>query len=233
MERNSRHAPLSGSARWGIMEAKGSERMIYIAENLRNFRKGMGLTQEDVAEAVFVAPQSVSKWERGETAPDIELLPALAKLLGVSVDALLGVDRIHADEARSEVFRRAHECFECGDYERAIEVHREGLKRFPNDDGMLCELALSLAMMPGELAEAIGLAERVVSGRGSEKMKHTARAALCLMYRMNGDAEAARRLAGSLPHVRECREEIFAALERSGVPGENESYLRFLTLGRR
>lgn len=206
--------------------------MIYIAENLRNFRKRLGMTQEDVAEAVFVAPQSVSKWERGETAPDIELLPSLAKLLGVSVDALLGVDRIHADEARRDVFGEAHERFEAGDYAGAADVHREGLRRFPNDDGMLCELALSLAMLPDGLAEAIGLAERVVSGRGSEKMKHTARAALCLMYRMNGDAGAARRLAGSLPHVRECREEILAALERSAIAGENERYLRFLTLGK-
>ena len=63
--------------------------MIYLAENLRNFRKRMGMTQEEVAEAVFVAPQSVSKWERGETTPDIELLPALARLFETSTDALL------------------------------------------------------------------------------------------------------------------------------------------------
>jgi len=79
------------------MVVKGCESMIYLAENLRNFRKQLGMTQEDVAEAVFVAPQSVSKWERGETTPDIALLPALARLLEVSVDALLGVERIHAE----------------------------------------------------------------------------------------------------------------------------------------
>lgn len=207
--------------------------MIYIAENLRNYRKRLGLTQEDVAEAVFVAPQSVSKWERGETTPDIELLPALAKLLRVSVDALLGVDRIHADEAYRAVFGRAHERFEAGDYAGAAQVHREGLQNFPNDDGMLCELALALALMNENIPEAIQLAELVVNGSGGEKMKHTARAALCLMYRMNGDADAARKLAGTLPHVRESREEITAVLDRLDAPGEAESYLRFLTLGKR
>lgn len=40
--------------------------MIYLAENLRMFRKPLGLPQEDEAEAVFVAPQSVSKRERGK-----------------------------------------------------------------------------------------------------------------------------------------------------------------------
>lgn len=207
--------------------------MIYIAENLRNFRKRLGLTQEDVAEAVFVAPQSVSKWERGETTPDIELLPALAKLLDVSVDALLGMDRIHDDAAWRQVFSDAHGRFDAGDYAGAAEIHREALKRFPNDDGMLCELALALALTKDGLAEAIELARKVVNGRSSEKMKHTARAALCLMYGMNGDGDAAKRLAGTLPHVRESREEIAAALERLETPGEYENYLRFLTLGKR
>ena len=190
------------------------------------------MTQEDVAEAVFVAPQSVSKWERGETTPDIEMLPALAKLFGVSVDALLGVDRIHADEAKCEVFRIAHEYYERGDYAEAARVHREGLTRFPNDDGMLSELALALAMLPDGLYEAIEISERLLAGNGSEKVKHTVRAALCLMHCMNGDAQAARRLASNLPHVRESREEIYAALERNSIPGENERYLRFLTLGK-
>lgn len=210
---------------------KGSGSLIYIAENIRSFRKKLGLTQEEVAEAVFVAPQSVSKWERGETTPDIELLPALAQLFGTSIDALMGMERIHADEARREVFSRAHESFASGEYEKAAEIHREGLSRFPNDDGMLSELAMALALTPDGLREAIKVGERVVGGNGSEKIKHTVRAALCLMYQMNGDGEAAKRLAYTLPHVRESREEIFAALHRSGETGENERYLRYLTLG--
>jgi len=206
--------------------------MIYLAENIRLFRKRLGLTQEDVAEAVFVAPQSVSKWERGETTPDIELLPALARLFGTSIDALMGVERIHADEARREVFNRAHEHFERGEYEKAAEAHREGLSRFPNDDGMLSELAMALALVPNCLGEAIRIGERIISGGGSEKIKHTVRAALCLMMCMNGDKEAAFRLARTLPHVRESREEMLAALERSEIPGENERWIRFLTLGK-
>ena len=206
--------------------------MIYIAENLRIFRKKMNLTQEDVASAVFVAPQTVSKWERGESTPDIEMLPSLAKLFGTSIDALLGTDRIHADEARRDVFRIAHEHYERGEYAETARVHREGLRRFPNDDGMLSELALSLAMLPDGLDEAIRICEKILAGNGSEKIKHTVRAALCLMHQMNGDADAAKRLAGNLPHVRESREEICAALDRGSIPGENEKYLRYLTLGK-
>ncbi len=50
----------------------------------------MGLKQQDVANALRLSPQAVSKWERGENAPDIGVLAPLARLLGVSTDWLLG-----------------------------------------------------------------------------------------------------------------------------------------------
>ena len=43
--------------------------MLYIAENLKALRKKRNMTQEDVAEIIGVSPQSVSKWERGDTYP--------------------------------------------------------------------------------------------------------------------------------------------------------------------
>lgn len=56
----------------------------------QRLRKNKGLTQEEVANAVNITPQSVSKWENDLSSPDILILPELAKLLGVSVDELLG-----------------------------------------------------------------------------------------------------------------------------------------------
>lgn len=52
-------------------------------------RKELGLTQAEVGERLNVSPQSVSNWERGETLPDISLLPDLACMLRCSVDAIL------------------------------------------------------------------------------------------------------------------------------------------------
>ena len=53
--------------------------MLYLSENLKKYRILKNLTQEDVAGYLGITPQSVSKWERGESYPDITLLPALAK----------------------------------------------------------------------------------------------------------------------------------------------------------
>jgi len=48
-----------------------------LAKNLRKLRRDKDLTQEDVATTLGVSFQSVSKWERGESYPDITLLPAI------------------------------------------------------------------------------------------------------------------------------------------------------------
>jgi transcriptional regulator with XRE-family HTH domain len=57
---------------------------------IRLQREKRGLKQQDIAHALQVSPQAVSKWERGENAPDVGLLLPLARLLGVSIDWLMG-----------------------------------------------------------------------------------------------------------------------------------------------
>ncbi len=52
-------------------------------------RREQGLTQAELGERLGVSPQSVSHWERGETLPDIALLPDLAGILRCSADAIL------------------------------------------------------------------------------------------------------------------------------------------------
>lgn len=61
-----------------------------LAENLLRLRKQSRLTQEQLAAQVGVTFQAVSKWETGQTLPDVALLPVLAGILDVSIDALLG-----------------------------------------------------------------------------------------------------------------------------------------------
>ena len=60
-----------------------------ISQNIQAARKALGLTQEDLANRLSVARQTVAKWESGESLPYLENAYALAKLLGVSVDDLI------------------------------------------------------------------------------------------------------------------------------------------------
>ncbi len=61
-----------------------------LGNRIRSQREKRGLKQIDIAHALQISPQAVSKWERAENGPDITILGPLAKLLGVSTDWLLG-----------------------------------------------------------------------------------------------------------------------------------------------
>ena len=60
-----------------------------LADNLVFLRTIKGLTQEQVAEVIGISRQSYSKWEQGETVPDIEKCDRLASFYGVTIDSLL------------------------------------------------------------------------------------------------------------------------------------------------
>ena len=57
---------------------------------LLKLRLERGLTQEELAERLFVTRQAVSRWETGETVPGVETLKLLSRLFDVSINALLG-----------------------------------------------------------------------------------------------------------------------------------------------
>ena len=59
------------------------------ANRLYSLRRQRGMSQEDLAAAVEVTRQTVSKWETGDSTPDMERLMALAKVFDISLDALV------------------------------------------------------------------------------------------------------------------------------------------------
>ena len=78
-----------------------------IGKRIQALRKERGLTQKQLADAVGVTPQAVSKWETDESCPDITALPLLAGVLGVSVDSLLGGEG--GEEVKTGIVRDAGE----------------------------------------------------------------------------------------------------------------------------
>ena len=62
-------------------------------EILLELRKKKGLSQEELAEKLFVTRQAVSRWENGETSPNLETLKGLSRLYDVSINTLLGSPR--------------------------------------------------------------------------------------------------------------------------------------------
>ena len=63
-------------------------------EKLQELRKQRGLTQEELAEKLYVSRTAISKWESGRGYPNIDSLKAIAKFFSVTVDELLSTDEI-------------------------------------------------------------------------------------------------------------------------------------------
>ncbi len=84
-----------------------------IATNIARFRKEQGMTQEALAEMIGVSAQTISKWETSVTYPDVALLPLLADVFGVTIDALYGREEtgrsITAENAVEQVLEHVRE----------------------------------------------------------------------------------------------------------------------------
>lgn len=61
-----------------------------MGKNISRLRKEQGLTQADLATLLNLSAQAISKWENGQSYPDIELLPQLTDILETNIDSLLG-----------------------------------------------------------------------------------------------------------------------------------------------
>jgi len=77
-----------------------------IADNIVLLRKEKGLTQAQLAERLNYSDKAVSKWERGESLPDVAVLKSLAEILGVTVDYLLESDHQKTELKKAAVSRK-------------------------------------------------------------------------------------------------------------------------------
>lgn len=72
--------------------------MTSVGENIKNTRKKIGITQEELAEKLSVTRQAVSNWENGKTEPDITTLASIADIFGTSTDALINKNSVEKEK---------------------------------------------------------------------------------------------------------------------------------------
>lgn len=103
---------------------------IYFGENLKKFRIESKLTQEALASHLGVSFQAVSKWERGDSYPDITLLPVIAHFFNKTIDELIGFN-----EAVNETeIKKILDEFDCHtNPEKKQILIKQALKEYPND----------------------------------------------------------------------------------------------------
>ncbi|MDR3311214.1 MAG: helix-turn-helix domain-containing protein [Oscillospiraceae bacterium] len=197
-----------------------------ISEKLRRMRRDRDLTQEDLADAFGVTYQAVSKWERGESFPDITLLPAIARYFGVTVDALLDDE----DERRRKVAEISGEhrkiCMEQNS-DAAAEYLKTALCEFP--DGW--ELWINYAQYrggsirvncnrpieePEGLRDAIEVCNRLLRHCVDDRLRHRANLILAESCKLLGDNDAALKIILELPGIADVTREVMLPYFLSG-----------------
>ncbi len=105
---------------------------------LRNLRRKNDMTQEDLAEALDMSPQAVSRWETGTAFPDSTVIKKLAYLFDVTTDYLLEVD---PDRMKRDISYRILQSYEDMEPEDGAAMLREALKDYPRNEELMYALA--------------------------------------------------------------------------------------------
>ncbi len=97
---------------------------VNISETITELRKQKGITQEQLANALSLSPQAISKWETGTTLPDTMTLPLVAEYFGVSIDYLFYGQEYSYDDLYGKVFQKvaAHPQMSGESYRDALAI---------------------------------------------------------------------------------------------------------------
>ena len=154
---------------------------IQFAQVLRKFRREKDLTQEELARAIGISPQSVSKWERGDGYPDISLLPEIANFFKISIDTLLGND----EESKRTDIRQFWESVE-GErpITEKVELALEYDKKYPDRYYIANYLATMIMFLPQEerapyLPALSRTCEKIINNCTVERYRRRAIESMC------------------------------------------------------
>lgn len=164
-------------------------------------RKERGLTQEELADYLGVSKPAVSKWESGQSYPDIMLLPVLASYFNTTVDALIGYEAQLTKADIRKLYERLSAAFASEPFDEVYEETKEYIRKYHSCWSLLyamAQLLVNNCMLSGApermndiLREASELLECVEKESGDAKLAKEAlslRAYCCLA--LNEPAQA-------------------------------------------
>ena len=114
-----------------------------IGEQIKNYRKTAGLTQEQVANYLGVSTPAVNKWEKGNTYPDISLLPALARLLKIDMNELFSFREELTDKEIGQIVKELSEV-SLDSFTKAFEIANKKIQEYPHCDLLIYTVATVL-----------------------------------------------------------------------------------------
>ncbi len=179
-----------------------------IGQNIKHLRRENDMTQEQLAQLLCISSAAVSKWEAGNSYPDITMLLPLAQIFSVSIDELMGFDQkaTHADIERIiGESRRAHLC---GDFSHAVEILSDARKKYPHDYQIMHHYMWEIAGWQVDNDPAVLLSHReeflqicdcILNGCNQEQLRLEALTMKAKLLHASGDTPGALRIFSEFP----------------------------------
>lgn len=117
---------------------------IKIGNIIRELRRRDSRKQEDLANALGVTCQAVSRWEANKGYPDIEMIPAIANFFHVSIDELFGYDGDREEKIRNIIEKSERAINANEDLTECVELLRDAVDEFPTEYRLLVNLGFAL-----------------------------------------------------------------------------------------
>ncbi len=208
----------------------------YFGENLKKLRKDADITQDKLAEFIGVTPQTISKWERAETYPDVETLPILANYFNVTIDELLGNDKIRTEETIDRLIADIRETARLGEEAKAVEMAREGYRRYPYSYKMMDYYCTALQSYDvtnenwnERKTEIRRAAERILEGCTVEEYRYGAIESMCAVCAPDERPEMYKKIPSGLSFTRELwMKDLLPASTDEGVELRQKNMLELL-----
>lgn len=180
---------------------------INIGENIKRLRKSRDITQEQFAELIGVSNVAVSKWERGETYPDIALLPVIAGFFCVSLDELMGYSKSISDADIENIISEYWQMRANGMFEKATEFVIKAREQYPTDYRIMSVYMHNL--IGGKIAdkklliknkhELLRICDLILAGCATEKIRLEAINIKAQILHASGQKEKALELLSQFP----------------------------------
>ena len=181
-----------------------------LGEKIRSLRKRKNISQEVLANFLGVSFQAVSKWENGDTLPDVTMIPAIASFFGVSTDELFDYNLFETERQVEAICKEAYQ-YRFSDQAKSESVLREGLQRFPGNDIILNNLLYTLDYQT-RADEVITLCKSLIESTKDDSVKYDACRILAMCYKENGQTDLIKPTLELIPEIYFSKLELMASL---------------------
>ncbi len=198
---------------------------VNIGEKIKALRKRSGRKQEDLANALGVTPQAISRWEANGGYPDMGMIPVIANYFHITIDELFGYDNdrnriiLEFNDRAQAMLNENQDMTEC------ITLLRRGLEEFPDTPDLKIKLAAALNKQGWNHCEDkpnVYWEEAALLYEGLLEHDSSCVIPLISIYSMLDKHEMAVKKAAGQPSLEICKEVLLGNLGSIGSVSDNK-----------